>query len=305
MHDKAILVVGAEGSGKTFLSSKLSAKGVNAIDTDSVSGLSKWIDMKGNKVRFPVRPSQKWFKTHKFCIDEKKLRVLIKKRPVVVFALSHNIPEITEMFDEIYYLKVSIKTLDKRLRKRDGKAYSGIRQLEYVKKLDTVAKKKGFTILNGASEPEVLLSVITRHVNMESNITISEAKRSDSYGVTDLYYELYPKRQKGGIAKVGTPLLKSKTFVAREGNKVVGFLLATFTSYGKSRYGYIEELVVTKKARGKNIGSKLVKEALAWENELGAEVVHVTTDDAQGFYKKIGFRNSTENSWFLWTPKNP
>ena len=144
---KAILVVGPEGSGKTFLSNILRSKGLNVIDTDSVDKLVRWTDMHGRKVRFPEKPDPYWFNGHKFCIYKNRLKALIKKRPVVVFALAHNLEDIIGMFDEIYYLKVNKSILDKRLRKRDGNAYAGVRQLAYIKELDRIAKDNGFRII--------------------------------------------------------------------------------------------------------------------------------------------------------------
>lgn len=154
---KAILVVGPEGSGKTFLSNMLRSKGLNAIDTDSVDKLARWTDMHGRKIKFPEKPDTYWFERHKFCIYKNKLRALIRKRPVVVFALAHNLEDIIDMFDEIYYLKVNKSILDKRLRKRDGNAYAGLRQLAYIKELDRIAKDNGFRIIRDSDVAAALM----------------------------------------------------------------------------------------------------------------------------------------------------
>jgi N-acetylglutamate synthase-like GNAT family acetyltransferase len=119
---------------------------------------------------------------------------------------------------------------------------------------------------------------------------IIEANRSDFNKVTNLYYKLYPDRKESKLVPIKTPIFKSKILVAKKSNKIEGFILATFVSYAKSKFGYIEELVVDEKARGKQIGSKLVKKILSWEKGLGAEVVFVITDEAMEFYKKLGFK---------------
>lgn len=132
---------------------------------------------------------------------------------------------------------------------------------------------------------------------------IVEAEPSDFGKVTDLYYELYPDRKKAKLTAVKTPMYKSRILVAKESGRIDGFILATFVSYGMSKFGYIEELIVDEKVREKGIGSKLVKRVLSWERKLGTEVVFVITDDAMEFYKKLGFRRSKSYTWLLWTPK--
>ncbi len=132
---------------------------------------------------------------------------------------------------------------------------------------------------------------------------IVEAKKSDLGSVTALYYQLYPDRKKPPLSKFNTPKLKYRILVAKDGKTVIGFILATFTSYSKSKFGYLEELIVDAKYRGRGIGSKLVKEALLWEKKLGAEVVFGTTDNEVAFYEKQGFRKPKKSTWLLWTPK--
>ncbi len=135
------------------------------------------------------------------------------------------------------------------------------------------------------------------------NMEITEAYEADYVHITSLYYELYPKRYvKKGIPFNGIKTT-SKVFVARVDSKVVGFIIATFIKYSSSSTGYLEELVITEKYRNKGFGRALVETALRWENTLGAEVVFVTTDEAQEFYKKLGFEDMNKNSWLCWIPK--
>ncbi len=139
--------------------------------------------------------------------------------------------------------------------------------------------------------------------NRRNLMKIREVRAPDFISITNLYYHLYPSRNKTPLIKITNPKSKSNILIASQGKDVVGFILVTFTSYGKSKYGYIEELVVDKNHRGRGIGKGLTKKALAWEKKLGAEVVFVTTDRATDFYKKIGFRALKTNTYLLWTPK--
>ncbi len=134
---------------------------------------------------------------------------------------------------------------------------------------------------------------------------IINAKKQDLEGITKLYYELYPERHKKSYIHFGKPILKSEIFIAKKGKEICGFTLATFTSYAKSKFGYIEELFVTEKYRRTGIGTKLIKSALDWEMSMHTEVVFVTTDRlyAINFYKNLGFVFSKRNKWLLWVPK--
>ncbi|MDE1870294.1 MAG: GNAT family N-acetyltransferase [Candidatus Micrarchaeota archaeon] len=132
---------------------------------------------------------------------------------------------------------------------------------------------------------------------------ISTANESDNKDLTRLYYELYPEKKADPIKSLDVVRFESRVFVAKEQGEAVGFVLATFVTYAKSPTGYIEELIVSKEHRNKGIGSALVNTAISWYEEMGAEVVFVTTDEAQEFYKKIGFRESIKNKWLYWIPK--
>jgi N-acetylglutamate synthase-like GNAT family acetyltransferase len=133
---------------------------------------------------------------------------------------------------------------------------------------------------------------------------ITEASEADYVNITSLYYELYPERyvKKGNIPFNGIKI-NNKVFIAKIDSKVVGFIIATFIKYSSSSAGYLEELVITEKYRNKGFGRALVETALRWENTLGAEVVFVTTDEAQEFYKKLGFKDMNKNSWLCWIPE--
>ena len=124
---------------------------------------------------------------------------------------------------------------------------------------------------------------------------ISIAKEADYKGITRLYYGLYPDKK--GIKNFDGVNLESKTFIAKENNKSIGFIITTCICYAESRAGYIEELFVANDSRNRGIGKKLVSKALRWQRDMYSEVVFVTTDEAQEFYKELGFKELRKNSW--------
>ena len=121
------------------------------------------------------------------------------------------------------------------------------------------------------------------------------ANETDYKSITRMYYSLYPDKK--GIKSFDGINFKSKLFIAKENNKSIGFIITTCIYYAESTVGYIEELFVDNNFRNNDIGKKLVRRALRWQRDMHSEVVFVTTDEAQEFYKKLGFKELRKNSW--------
>lgn len=81
-----------------------------------------------------------------------------------------------------------------------------------------------------------------------------------------------------------------RTFVARVGNKVVGFTSPT-TEDGQKRVG---QLYVAPDYQNRGIGSTLLKKALQWHGDSHDIYLHVVSynDNAINFYKKFGFQKT-------------
>ncbi len=83
------------------------------------------------------------------------------------------------------------------------------------------------------------------------------------------------------------------------------FDAAYFTLITVSTVGYgditpitdIAKLFVNNDFRNIGVGKKLVNTAVEWQKEMHSEVIFVTTDEAQEFYKKLGFKELRKNSW--------
>ncbi|WP_238176763.1 GNAT family N-acetyltransferase, partial [Kribbella albertanoniae] len=88
---------------------------------------------------------------------------------------------------------------------------------------------------------------------------------------------------------------EARTFVAQDGDVVVGVGVVTFVDYGYGGYGTVEELVVDAASRGRGVGRVLLDECRGWLAGLGVEVVFVSAVDegVAGFYRKAGFVSCT------------
>jgi N-acetylglutamate synthase-like GNAT family acetyltransferase len=96
---------------------------------------------------------------------------------------------------------------------------------------------------------------------------------------------------------------EAQTFVATDGEGVVGVAVATLVDYGIGAYGSVEELVVDADHRGGGIGATLLDRCRAWLAASGAEVVFVSAldEDVASYYVAEGFVRCT-GPWLYWVP---
>jgi GNAT superfamily N-acetyltransferase len=90
----------------------------------------------------------------------------------------------------------------------------------------------------------------------------------------------------------------SRTFVARKDGEVAGFVICTFSDYGITRSGQIDELAVSEAAQGEGIGRDLLGACTDWLRSEGIEVAFVSVGlEAEAgrllserFYRRLGFK---------------
>ena len=89
--------------------------------------------------------------------------------------------------------------------------------------------------------------------------------------------------------------------VACDGNEVIGVQQITFTPYLTHQGGWratIEGVRTSASARGKGVGTALIKWAIQRAEERGCHLVQLTTDkqrpDALRFYERLGFKATHE-----------
>lgn len=129
--------------------------------------------------------------------------------------------------------------------------------------------------------------------------TIREAVASDRAELVRVLSELHPS-----VAESATlPVVRqeARTFVATDGDRLVGVAVATLVDYGSSSYGMVEELVVTASARGSGLGTGLLGRCRTWLTGAGVEVVFVSAVDAEAsrFYGAKGFTPCV-GPWLYW-----
>jgi ribosomal protein S18 acetylase RimI-like enzyme len=93
--------------------------------------------------------------------------------------------------------------------------------------------------------------------------------------------------------------------VACYGDEIIGVQQITFTPYITHQGGWratIEGVRTSASARGKGVGTKLIKWAIQRAKERGCHLVQLTTDkqrpDALRFYERLGFKATHEGLKF-------
>ena len=122
---------------------------------------------------------------------------------------------------------------------------------------------------------------LTTYVNEELGIT-KEAILAKDFGS-----ENHVNRWKEGIAKPNT-----KTWIAREENKAVGFC---FVKIGADT-NHLGALYVLSKTRGSGVGSKLMEQALGFLGRKKPIELEVASYNRNAilFYERFGFKNMGE-----------
>ena len=88
--------------------------------------------------------------------------------------------------------------------------------------------------------------------------------------------------------------LGTKYLLAEEDGKIVGALNFDIDKRGKEKIGVLHTLIITKEARGKGFGSKLVNYALSHfklnKCKRVKTFIHLKNKNAYEFWKKQGFK---------------
>lgn len=168
-----ILITGAPGSGKSYLTKKWSPKGVNVIDGDSMFQVVQWINKTNNKIdSFPEKieyADVDWLNNHKSIWNPDRLNKFIKKNePIIILGLCDNLEDIIKYFDRVYYLKISFDLVKERLLRPDrqktnafGRRKEQINKLEdIIKELDKKALELGFEIVDATNDEDKTLNLL-------------------------------------------------------------------------------------------------------------------------------------------------
>lgn len=177
---KKILIIGPSGSGKTHISAELRKSGINAVDADSIPGLSGWFDKDGKEVEYPEGADKEFLDNHEFLWNKEFLKDYLKKQDetIYIFGLSGNVFKITDLFDRVYFLKVSPQILAKNLRHESrenpmGRTdYQLENALKYAEEIEQKAKELSIEAIDATDKSandifaEIKQRALVGHENM-------------------------------------------------------------------------------------------------------------------------------------------
>ena len=120
--NRAILVTGVAGSGKSTTCWELKRRGYSAYDIENIPGLFAFVN---KSTRKPVSDygydDPEWFEKHNWICDKVKLeRLVLDNQPNLGFycGIASNMEDLFPIFGKVFLLTVSPESLRERLSKR-------------------------------------------------------------------------------------------------------------------------------------------------------------------------------------------
>lgn len=160
---KRILIIGPSGAGKTYVSEVLKKQGINAVDADTIVGLSGWYDSQGKEVDFPRNAGSEFLNTHQFLWDREVLADFLKdKEEVYLFGLAGNVFDMLNLFDKVYFLKVKPELIEDRLMHETrinpmgNTKYQREAVLAYAREIEKKASELGIKMIDADQTPEAI-----------------------------------------------------------------------------------------------------------------------------------------------------
>ncbi len=162
-----VLVFGSSGSGKTYISSELRKLGINALDSDSIEGLSSWYDGSGNKVGYRNDGDEEFLNNHSFLWNRNFLEKYLKENSdIYLFGASGNIFEMMDLFDKAYFLKVEPALQKERLTHKSREnpmgntEYQRENAVRWGRELEEKAKDLQIEFIDATLSPHEIFKII-------------------------------------------------------------------------------------------------------------------------------------------------
>jgi dephospho-CoA kinase len=162
------LILGPSGSGKTYISSELRRQGVNAVDADTIDGLSSWYNANGDKVTYPENADEEFLDNHSFLWNREFLKgYLNNNSDIYLFGVAGNVFDVLDLFDKVYYLKVAPETQRERLMHGSRENPMGSTEYQrdnaiiWAQEIEEKAKELKIPFIDASLTPKEILSIFT------------------------------------------------------------------------------------------------------------------------------------------------
>ncbi len=236
-------------------------------------------------------------------------------------AIIKDVPQVLELKKELYEQldSVSIKkhetSKDSQLQKRSDKLSIQAKALLFIIIGKQLYQKKNKFLLNNLKEEYKTyckwwfiktgdFKKVVKELEKTNIISVNNDKLKMNYPLR----ETYPIRNKLREILYVKNLKKKWKFergkihfvdlIAEENKKIIGYLSGYFIKYKVDGTGEIVDLIISEKARGKGVGTELIKEFLNISKKQGINEITLTTPKenkkAIKFYERLGFKKGNE-----------
>lgn len=166
-----ILIFAPAFSGKTYLAGAYKGLGLASYDLEKEGPYIRWVN---DKTKLPIKnppkkKTERWLSSNHFLMDKKKVKKFLSNHEdCLVFAHSWNIMECLDLFTKSFYLYLTPKELERRMRtNRPDHPIPTQAKINFIKKkhehrLKDV-KKAGIPILDAARSPEEIYQEIKKN----------------------------------------------------------------------------------------------------------------------------------------------
>ena len=162
-----VLVIGPSGSGKSFVADALQAKGINAFDDEDINGLSSWYNKYRQKIPSPKTVEEAFANHCSFLWDKRVLADFLDKHDeIYIFGGSGNIMDVFDLFDKVYFLKISPEIQRERLRSPLRKTpeldFGEDGPVVWGAWFEEEARKRNIPFVDADQTPEEIFEIISR-----------------------------------------------------------------------------------------------------------------------------------------------
>ena len=134
---------------------------------------------------------------------------------------------------------------------------------------------------------------------------VINAKEDDRRAISKLHYKLYTGVEDKKPIPLAGAMIKNIVLVAKDEGRVIGYISGNFVKHGLERTGFINDLFIDKKHRGRGIGTKLMKSIMNDFKELKADFYFISAEKenrgAIQLYKRLGF-HPDDSVWLYKMP---
>ena len=170
-----IYITGVSGTGKTTISKELKKRGITSFDVETIPGFCRWRNKEtGKRAQYKPGIGKDWINAHEWICDLEKLKGFLKKQKgdIVAVGITANQNDYLDLFDKVFLLYCSEKTLIHRLKNREGNEFAKDsaeqeQVLNWYKDFQEKAIKRGAMPINTEGDISDVVDKVISKINFK------------------------------------------------------------------------------------------------------------------------------------------